>query len=430
MDDLIVPIEWTTEKRKVMDLIPYEYNPRKLTEEKKEKLRNSLEKFNLAEIPAINTNNIIIAGHQRIIVLIESGRGEEYIDVRIPNRELSEEEFKQYNITSNIQTGEWDIDILNAVFGDIDLLSLGLNVDELELPDDNLPKELKPEEEEDFNPEPPKNPISINGDVYEFHSLQKKLKHKLICGDSTLEKTYIDLLGEERLKLELTDPPYNVNYEGGGVAKLKIQNDNMKEDVFYSFLFNFYSQVFNFSLPGCPIYVFHADTEGINFRKALKDSGFKLSECLIWVKNSIVMGRQDYHWKHEPCLYGWKEGAAHPWYSDRKQQTVLEFNRPTKSEDHPTMKPIELFCYLIKNSSKQYDLVGDSFSGSGTTLISCEQTWRQARVIEIDPCFVDVNVKRYILYMNSNNLQFEIFKNNKKLSHEDLEKYLNFNKSL
>lgn len=424
-NEILAPLEWSTVKRKVKDLVPYEYNPRRLTEEKKERLRASLEKFNLAEIPAINTDNVIIAGHQRIVVLLEIGRGEEEIDVRIPSRKLTEEEFKQYNITSNVQTGEWDVDILNEIFKDIDLLSLGLNVADIPMPEDSLTKNLIQEEEQEFNPEPPKESISKTGDVYEFVSLQKKLKHRLICGDSTLEETYSLLLGDELLNMNLTDPPYNVNYEGGGTQKLKIKNDNMNNDSFYNFLFEFYSQVFKFSIPGSPIYVFHADTEGINFRKAFKDAGFKLSECLIWLKNSIVMGRQDYHWKHEPCLYGWKEGAAHPWYNDRKQQTVLEFNRPTKSEDHPTMKPLDLFTYLLKNSSKQYDLIGDSFSGSGTTLICCEQTWRQARVIELDSCFVDVNVKRYVKYMRDNLLEYEVHKNGQKLSKSELDIYFN-----
>ena len=392
-NEILAPLEWSTVKRKVKDLVPYEYNPRRLTDEKKERLRASLEKFNLAEIPAINTDNVIIAGHQRIVVLLEIGRGEEEIDVRIPSRKLTEEEFKQYNITSNVQTGEWDLDILNEIFKDIDLLSLGLNIADIPMPEDNLTKNLIQEEEQEFNPEPPKESISKAGDIYEFVSLQKKLKHRLICGDSTLEETYSLLLGDERLNMNLTDPPYNVNYEGGGTQKLKIKNDNMNNDSFYSFLFEFYSQVFKFSNPGSPIYVFHADTS-------------TEQELKLWIA-------------------AFKEKAAHPWYNDRKQQTVLEFNRPTKSEDHPTMKPLDLFTYLMKNSSKQYDLIGDSFSGSGTTLICCEQTWRQARVIELDSCFVDVNVKRYVKYMRDNLLEHEVYKNGQKLSKNELDTYFN-----
>lgn len=439
---LLAPLEWSTEKRRVSDLIPYEYNPRKLTEEKKQKLRESLEKFNLAEIPAINTNNIIIAGHQRVIVLLELGRGEELIDVRVPNRELTETEFKEYNIRSNVSVGEWDLDILNAIFTDIDLLSLGLNTDDIPLPGENLPEDLKSESETDFDPEPPKEPISVLGDVFEFRSLQKKLVHRLVCGDSTSAEVYSILLIDELFNLIVTDPPYNINYEGGTKDKLKILNDNMSSDDFYTFLLGFYCECYNNSTPGASIYVFHADTEGINFRKALKDAGYKLSQCLIWLKNSIVMGRQDYQWKHEPCLlgsvpenlpeikvhdpilYGWKEGAAHSWYSDRKQTTILEFARPFRSQDHPTMKPVDMLVYLIKNSSKQRQIVGDSFSGSGSTLIACEQSWRQARVIELDPRFVDVNVRRWVSYMKENHLQFEVYKNGSLMSPVDIQQYL------
>lgn len=438
-DLLLAPLEWTTEKRKVKDLIPYEYNPRILSETKKQKLRDSLEKFNLAEIPAINTDNIIIAGHQRVVVLMEIGRGEELIDVRVPNRELTEQEFKEYNIRSNVAVGDWDIDILNAIFDDIDLMSLGLNVDEIQLPEDTLPAHMQEESESDFDPEPPKDPISIEGDVYEFRSFQKKLVHRIVCGDSTAPEVYATLLNGELFQLLVTDPPYNINYEGGTKDKLKIMNDNMSSDDFYTFLYGFYRECFLNAVPGAAIYVFHADTEGINFRKALKDAGFKLSQCLVWLKNSIVMGRQDYQWKHEPCLqgevpvpepeplihepilYGWKEGAAHNWYSDRKQTTILEFSRPFRSKEHPTMKPLDMIIYLIKNSSKQREIVGDSFSGSGTTLIACEISWRQARVIELDPRFVDVNVNRYIKYMRENHLQFEVLKNGQILSKVEMD---------
>jgi len=436
-DLLLAPLEWSTEKRKVKDLIPYEYNPRILSEEKKKKLKESLEKFNLAEIPAINTDNKIVAGHQRVVVLLEIGKGDDDIDVRVPNRPLTEQEFKEYNIRSNVSVGEWDLDILNSIFEDIDLLSLGLNVDDIPLPQDTVPDHLQNEAEEDFDPEPPKEPISVLGDVYEFRSLQKKLVHRIVCGDSTSAEVYAILLNGEQFQLIVTDPPYNINYEGGTKDKLKILNDNMSSDDFYTFLFGFYRECFLNAIPGASIYVFHADTEGINFRKALKDAGFKLSQCLVWLKNSIVMGRQDYQWKHEPCLhgevpvpdvlehdpvlYGWKEGAAHSWYSDRKQTTILEFARPFRSKEHPTMKPIDMIIYLIKNSSKQREIVGDSFSGSGTTLIACEMSWRQARVIELDPRFVDVNVKRWVKYMRDNELQYEVLKNGELMSNVAVE---------
>jgi DNA modification methylase len=420
---LLAPLEWSTEKRKVSDLIPYEYNPRKLTEDKKQKLRESLEKYNLAEIPAINTNDVIIAGHQRVVVLMEIGRGEEWIDVRVPNRELTELEFKEYNIRSNVSIGEWDIDVLNAIFEDVDLLSLGLNVADIPMPDDSFLMELQTEEESEFDPEPPKEPVSILGDVYEMHSIQKKLVHRVVCGDSRLPEVYDSLLEGKLFDLVLTDPPYNVNYTGGTKDRLQIENDNMSTADFYTFLFEFYKAACDHAALGSGIYVFHADSEGANFRNALKDAGYKLAQCLIWLKNGIVMGRQDYQWKHEPCLYGWKEGAAHNWYSDRKQTTVIEFNKPLRSEDHPTMKPLDLFSYLMKNSSKQGNFIGDPFLGSGTTLIASEMNWRQCRGIELDPRYVDVDVRRWVKYMRENHLEFELLKNGVILDKVEIDVY-------
>lgn len=317
-NDLLPPLEWHTEQRKVKDLVPYEFNPRVLTAEKKQMLINSIEKFNLAEIPAINTDNKIIAGHQRVKVLMLLERCGETIDVRVPNRELTEEEFKQYNITSNVQTGFWDSDLLEEYFSDIDLEELGLFVDDIELPEDLLPEDLNMEDEGYFDPEPPTVPITEQGDIYELKSIRKGIVHRFVCGDSTKSETYAEVLKGENIKLVVTDPPYNVDYQGKPVSKReKIANDKQKNDSFYQFLFDFYSEVYEHSVAGAPIYVFHAETEGVNFRKALTDVGYKFSQCLIWKKNSIVMGRQNYHWMHEPCLYGWKLGAAHPWYSDR-----------------------------------------------------------------------------------------------------------------
>lgn len=423
MNNILAPLEWYTEKRKVKDLIPYEYNPRILTASKKEKLKKSLAKFNLAEIPAINTDNIIIAGHQRILVLMEVGRGEDEIDVRIPNRPLTEEEFKEYNVRSNIQVGEWDINMLEEMFSDIDLDDIGLNLDDLEIPD-VIPDNLKSEEEQDFDLTPSKEIITQESDYYELFSIQKGITHRVICGDSTLSENYKKLLNDLLFSLIITDPPYNVNYEGGTKEKLTIKNDKMSNDQFFSFLYLFYQEAFLHSKNGCPAYIFHADSEGANFRQAFKESGWKLSQCLVWLKNSLVMGRQDYHWKHEPILYGWKEGAAHPWFSDRKQTTVLEFDRPFRNSDHPTMKPLEILMYLIKNSSKQKDIVGDLFLGSGSTLIACEQTWRNCYGMELDPKYVDVIIKRWLTYMNTNGLAFELKRNGKILTPEELNLYV------
>lgn len=423
-DNIILsPLEWYTVQRKVSELIPCDFNPRSITEDDLNQLKKSLEKFNLVEIPVIDFDGVLLAGHQRVAVLYTLGRGEELIDVRYPNRKLTEEEFKEYMLRSNIHNGEFDWSKIEEYFQDIDLGAIGMDMGAF----DEFLKEnaFVPEEEEgEFDPEPPAVPKTIEGDVYELRSLQKDITHRFICGDSTRSESYNTILEGELLNLIVTDPPYNVNYEGGTKDKLKIQNDNMSDDAFYSFLYLFYQECFINSQLGAPIYVFHADSEGANFRNALKESGFKMAQCLIWVKNSIVMGRQDYHWKHEPILYGWKEGAAHAWYSDRKQSTVLEFNKPLRNTEHPTMKPLDIVSYLIKNSSKQRDIVGDSFLGSGSTLIACEMTWRQCRGIELDPRFADVIVKRWIKYMLDNNLGFEVTRNGQILSRESCIEWL------
>ena len=424
MNDILAPLEWHTEKLKVKDLVPCNYNPRKITPERLEKLKNSLEKYNLAEIPAVNTNKVIIAGHQRVKVLMDLGRGDDLIDVRLPNRTLTDQEFKEYNVVSNISVGYWDVDILEECFADVDLLELGLDVNSIELPSDILPDDLKQEEEKETDLTPPKEPITILGDVYELISKQKELHHRVVCGDSTNSKDYKKLLESKLFNLVVTDPPYNVNYEGDTKEKLKIKNDKMDNDSFYTFLYLFYQETFLNAEAGAPIYVFHSYIESVNFINALKAAGYKLAQILIWVKNILVIGRQDYHWKHEPILYGWKEGAAHPWYSDRKQTTVLEFDRPVRNADHPTMKPVEIIIYLIKNSSKQKDLVGDLFLGGGSTLIACEQTWRNCYGMELDPVYVDVDIRRWLQYMIDNDLDFEIKKNGQTLDKVEWNKYV------
>jgi site-specific DNA-methyltransferase (adenine-specific) len=232
-------------------------------------------------------------------------------------------------------------------------------------------------------------PIAKPGDVWLLG------RHRLICGDSTLAETYQSLMKEHEADLVLTDPPYNVDYEGGAKTKLKIQNDKMGDGAFKEFLCQAFSRMYENSKKGAAIYVFHADSEGYNFRAAFREAGYLLRQCLIWVKNSLVMGRQDYQWIHEPILYGWKDGAGHAWYSDRKQTTLIKFDRPQKSAEHPTMKPVGLCGYLIGNSSKEGDLVLDPFGGSGTTLIACDQLGRTCYTVELDPKYCDVIVKRY-----------------------------------
>lgn len=423
MQEILAPLEWYTVQRKVSELVPYEYNPRKISDLDKQHLKQSLEKFNLVEIPVIDIDNTLIGGHQRVIILFELGRGEEIIDVRIPNRKLTEEEFKEYNLRSNILNGEFDYEKISDFFSEINLTEIGFDVSSF---DNFIQSEnnVKIEIEDEVDVTLSKNIQSKEGDIIELISLRKGITHKVICGDSTKEETYKKLLGDDTFQLIITDPPYNVNYEGCTKDKLKIKNDKMSDNAFFEFLYNFYQNTFNFSMIGCPTYIFYADSEAINFRTAMQKAGYKISNVLIWVKNQLVLGRFDYQMKHEPILYGWQTKGKHPWYSDRKQSTILEFDKPKRNADHPTMKPIELIGYLIKNSSQQKNIVGDLFLGSGSTLIACEMNWRTCRGVEYDPQYMDVIIRRWVHYMKTNHLEYNIICNGKVLTEEEVSIYL------
>ena len=423
MQEILAPLEWYTVQRKVSELVPYEYNPRKISDLDKQHLKQSLEKFNLVEIPVIDIDNTLIGGHQRVIILFELGRGEEIIDVRIPNRKLTEEEFKEYNLRSNILNGEFDYEKISDFFSEINLTEIGFDVSSF---DNFIQSEnnVKIEIEDEVDVTLSKNIQSKEGDIIELISLRKGITHKVICGDSTKEETYKKLLGDDTFQLIITDPPYNVNYEGCTKDKLKIKNDKMSDNAFFEFLYKFYQNTFNFSMIGCPTYIFYADSEAINFRTAMQKAGYKISNVLIWVKNQLVLGRFDYQMKHEPILYGWQTKGKHPWYSDRKQSTILEFDKPKKNADHPTMKPIELIGYLIKNSSQQKNIVGDLFLGSGSTLIACEMNWRTCRGVEYDPQYMDVIIRRWVHYMKTNHLEYNIICNGKVLTEEEVSIYL------
>jgi site-specific DNA-methyltransferase (adenine-specific) len=295
----------------------------------------------------------------------------------------TQEQRDEFLIKDNVGFGEWDWDQL-ANEWDVELLDKwGLDVP-------NFDTEVLEAEEDDFDTTPPENPITVLGDLYEIG------EHRLLCGDSTQSDTFEKLMEGEFADMVVTDPPYNVAYEGKTKDALTIDNDNMGNDDFYKFLYDFYSALTTAVKKGGAIYVWHASSEIINFGKAMVDAGWLLKQQLIWVKNSMVMGRQDYQWKHEPCLYGWLKGDSHKWYSDRKQTTVINFDRPNRNAEHPTMKPIGLFGYQIENSSKVNDIVIDAFGGSGTTMIACHQLKRKARVIEFDPKYCDVIVNRMI----------------------------------
>lgn len=279
----------------------------------------------------------------------------------------------------------------------IELEELGVAGFDLELTGFSLDEidELQIEEiedgltDEDDVPEVVDDPVSVLGDVWLLG------KHRLMCGDSTSIESLEQLCKGQLVDMWLTDPPYNVAYEGGTKDKLTIQNDSMDDDSFRQFLRDCYVAADAVMKPGAVFYIWHADSEGYNFRGAAKDSGWTVRQCLIWKKSSLVMGRQDYHWKHEPCLYGWKEGAGHLWAADRKQTTILEFDKPSRNGEHPTMKPVELFEYQMLNNTKGGDIVLDSFGGSGTTIIAAEKNGRVGYLMELDPKYCDVIIKRW-----------------------------------
>lgn len=371
-----------SEKVKISEVKANPNNPRVIKDDKFAKLVQSIKDFpKMLEIRPIvvNSDMIVLGGNMRLRACKEAGLKEVHI---IKAEDLTEEQQKEFIIKDNVSGGEWDWNMLANDYEAEDLDKWGLDV-----PDFDTAPEA---EEDDFDTTPPEEAKTVLGDLYEIG------EHRLLCGDSTQTDTFEKLMQGELADMVVTDPPYNVAYEGGTKDKLKIKNDDMSNDDFYKFLYDFYTALSTVVKKGGVIYVWHASSEVINFGKALIDAGWLLKQQLIWVKNSMVMGRQDYQWKHEPCLYGWLDGGSHNWYSDRKQTTVIEFDRPNRNGEHPTMKPIGLFGYQIENSSKVGDLVIDAFGGSGTTMVACEQLKRKARVIEYDPKYCDVIVNRMI----------------------------------
>ena len=378
------------QKINILKLKPSEYNPRKdLQPEDEEyiKIKNSILEFGYVAPVIINADMTVIGGHQRLKVLKELG----YEEIQCIVVDLDKNKEKALNLALNKISGEWDNDKLEAILAelketDIDINVTGFSNDEI----DDILKDIIGSNEDDFDLEEAldeiEEPTTKVGDVWILG------KHRLLCGDSTQQKDVTRLMNNQEADMLLTDPPYNVDYEG---TAGKIENDNMNETEFYNLLIDAFKNMHLVAKAGCPIYVFHADTEGLNFRNAFKNAGFKLAQCLVWVKNTFVMGRQDYQWKHEPILYGWKEGKAHYFIDSRSQNTVLEFDKPTRNAEHPTMKPIDLLVYLIKNSSKENNLIVDLFGGSGSSLIAAEQSNRICYAMELDPRYCDVIVKRW-----------------------------------
>lgn len=380
------------EKKNTADLLPADYNPRKDLkpgDAEYEKLKRSIEQFGYVE-PVIwnKTTGRVVGGHQHLKVLMDMGMTK--VDCVVV--EMDEDKEKALNIALNKISGDWDKDKLALLIADLqgadfDVSLTGFEPAEIDdLFKDTLKDGVK-DDDFDVGAELEKPTMTKHGDIWTLG------RHRLICGDSTKAETYDLLMGSTKANLVITDPPYNVNYEGSAG---KIKNDNMADDTFYNFLLDAYTQMHSAMADDASIYVFHADTEGLNFRKAFADAGFYLSGCCIWKKQSLVLGRSPYQWQHEPCLYGWKKNGKHQWYTGRKETTIWEFDKPKKNGDHPTMKPIPLLAYPIMNSSMSNSVVLDPFGGSGSTLIACEQTDRICYTVELDEKFCDVIVKRYI----------------------------------
>lgn len=412
-------------------VIPYGKNPRK-NEAAVEKVAASLQAFGFRQPIVVDKDRVVLVGHTRLLAALRLGMKQVPIHVAL---DLTPAQAKAYRLADNRvhQEAEWDEELLKLELGEIeklgfDLLQTGFDAEEISALLHADRGGLLPDVDENAVPKAPEHPVTVRGDLIQLGA------HRLICGDSTDPFVIEKLFAGRRADAVFTDPPYNVNYEGGAG---KIQNDSMVDSKFRVFLLRAYSVMFRMLKDGAAIYVCHADTEGLNFRQAFVESGFKLAGCLIWCKDALVLGRSDYQWQHEPILYGWKPTGSHKWYGDRKSTTIAEFmmtapltpienggwrlrlndqyfeirgdnisvreiettvakvKRPKKSEDHPTMKPVALVDKMLTNSTKKGDLVFDSFGGSGTTLISCEKLGRSAYLCEIEPKFCDVIVLRW-----------------------------------
>ena len=373
-------------------LVPADYNPRKDLkpgDPEYEKLKRSITEFGYVEPVLWNkTTGHVVGGHQRLKVLIDTG----VTEVECVVVEMSEEKEKALNVALNKISGEWDKDKLSLLIADLQGADFDVSLtgfDAVEI--DKLLNSGMDAEDDDFDvdAELEKPAFSKLGDLWTLG------RHKVICGDSTKPETYAALMGGKQANLILTDPPYGIDYDKGVAGKIK--NDKFDSDEgFYTFLHDAFSAMATYLATDGAAYVFHADSKGLTFRRAFEDAGFKLSGCCIWAKNTFTLGRSDYQWCHEPCLYGWKKSGKHNWYGDRKQSTIWNFDKPSRSEKHPTMKPVPLLAVPMKNSTQTNGVVLDPFGGSGSTLICAEQLGREAFLIELDEKFVDVIIHRYI----------------------------------
>jgi DNA modification methylase len=393
---------------------PYSKNAKKHPDKQIKQVAESIKAFGFNQPIVIDKNNTVIVGHGRL----EASKLLGLKDVPVIQVDLTEEQAKAYRLADNkLNESEWDMGLV------IEELK-GLSEPMVDLTGFDKDLLIEPDEKDDEIPEDCP-PVAQLGDIWQLGN------HRVMCGDSTKIEDVEKLMDGNKADMVLTDPPYNVNYEGG--TGMKIENDNMSDKSFLNFLTDSFKRMASSIKLGGSFYVWHADSEGLNFRKAIKEAGFIVKQCIIWNKNSLVMGRQDYQWKHEPCLYGWKDGSSHLWYGDRNKTTVLKvpedeakayvwfkkqlklqenknlsvfnFNKPLKNGEHPTMKPVELLQKQIINSTKQEDVVIDFFLGSGSTLVACEKTNRICYGMELDPKYVDVIIKRWEDYTGNKALK-------------------------
>lgn len=398
-------------------LIPYVNNARTHSKEQINKLRASIREFGFINPVIIDRDYNVIAGHGRIMASKEEGIDKVpcvFVDY------LTDAQKKAYILADNRMAldADWDEELLKVEIESLQGADFDLNLtgfDEAELMDIFGDDNQSRAKDDDFDLTAALEKASFveKGDVWTVG------RHRLMCGDATSSEDVSTLMGNTKANLILTDPPYGVSFKSS--SGLTIQNDSMKNEEFYNFLLASFKCMAEHLENGGSAYVFHADTEGLNFRKAFIDAGFYLSGTCIWKKQSLVLGRSPYQWQHEPCLFGWKKNGKHRWYSDRKQTTIWEFDKPKKNGDHPTMKPVPLIAYPIKNSSMSNCIVLDPFGGSGSTLIACEQTNRICHTIELDEKYCDVIVKRYIEQVGTSENVF-VVRNGKKVSYSELVK--------
>ncbi|MDU7141450.1 MAG: DNA modification methylase [Anaerococcus vaginalis] len=372
--------------KEIDELIPYINNPRNNTNAVNA-VASSIKNFGFKNPIVIGEDNEIINGHTRMLAAKKLGL------TKVPcilADDLNDEEKKAFRLADNktSELAEWDFDLLDIELKELDKMDFDFDMSDFGFEELEELEDIEAVED-DYNPDEEIIYKTKAGDVWLLGN------HRLMCGDSTKQSDVDKLMNGIKADLLLTDPPYNINYQGCTSDKLTIKNDSMEDEEFRRFLVDTFMCANNVMNPGASFYIWHGESEGYNFRGATKDIGWQIRQCLIWNKNQMIMGRQDYQWKHEPCLYGWTEGGSHSWYSDRKQTTVLNFDKPLRNGEHPTMKPVELFAYLIENSSEKGDAVLDLFGGSGTTLIACEQLGRNAFIMELDEKYCDVIINRW-----------------------------------